>query len=81
MTPARSVLLHLLLRVSTWFFGLGGTLLFLVGTASLGDGDRVAGLLPPGVAILAGAVAFVVWFVLYLVSNDAVKAKQRRRRR
>lgn len=81
MTPARSVLLHLLLRVSTWLFGLGGTLLFLVGTASLSDGGRVAGLLPPGVAILAGAVAFVVWFVLFLVSNDAVKAKQRRRRR
>ena len=81
MTPGRPTLLHLLLRVGAWLIGLGGALLFLVGTVSLNDGGNVAGLLPPGVAILAGALAFVVWFVLFLVGHDAVKAKQRRRRR
>ncbi|WP_207344309.1 hypothetical protein [Arthrobacter sp. E3] len=77
MTTARWVLLH----AGAWTFGLGGAALFLSGTVALTSGAYVAGALPPGVALLAGAVAFMVWFVLFLLRNDAVKAKPRRRRR
>ena len=77
MTTARWVLLH----AGAWTFGLGGLFLFLSGTVSLTSGAYVAGLLPPGVALLAGAGAFMAWFVLFLLRNDAVKGKPRRRRR
>ncbi|MDO5752389.1 hypothetical protein [Arthrobacter sp.] len=77
MTTARWVLLH----SGAAAFGLGGVVLFLSGTVALTSGAYVAGLLPPGVALLAGAAAFMVWFVLFLLRNDAVNAKPRRRRR
>ncbi|AIY00142.1 hypothetical protein ART_0543 [Arthrobacter sp. PAMC 25486] len=41
----------------------------------------LAGFLTSTPALCAGVVAFMAWFVLFLVKNDAVKAKPRRRPR
>lgn len=80
MAGAPTLLQRLLLRMGAWLFWPRRGAFVLGRTASLNGGGNVAGLLP-GVAILAGALAFVAWLVLFLVGNDAVTAKQRRRRR
>lgn len=71
----------LLLRTAGRLILLGASGLFLAGTLTVGSGDKVAGLLPPGVAVLFGALAAMVWFVFHLLRNDAVKPKRRRRPR
>lgn len=77
----RSTLPGIARRTASWACGLGGAVLFFLGTASMTSGRTVAGFLPPILALCLGAVAFVAWFVLFLVGNGAVQAKPRRRPR
>lgn len=76
---SRTVLSGIIHRATSWICGLGGAALFLLGTASMTGGRTLAGILSPTLALCLGAVAFMTWFVLFLVRNDAVKAKPRRR--
>ncbi|MFQ4148951.1 hypothetical protein AAGW05_09670 [Arthrobacter sp. LAPM80] len=70
-----------LVRMLLLLAGVAGALLFLTGTIFLTSGHAIAGVLPPTLAIVAGVLLFLLWFVIHLVGSGSVTAKPRRRPR